>query len=488
MSIPFSEVPGSVYVPNVYIEIDTTRADQDANIQPYKILAIGQRLSGGTVAAGVLTQVISESLGRKYFGAGSQLAQMIQKIRDVNKSTEIWAVGLNDDGAATDATATITFTGTATENGTLNIYIGGRQYRVAVLTTDTVTSIASAVAAEVTADDDAIVTAGSALGVVTFTTKNAGVAGNEIDIRLNYYSDETTPAGLTATVAGFSGGATNPNITTALSALTEDQYNIICMPYTDSSNLTILDNELDDRWGPIRQNFGVTILAKRDTYSNLSSFASPKNSKNYAVMGMDGPNSPWEWAAQIAGRVALAAQIDPARPFQTLSLPTLLAPAESELFTWTERDNLLADGISTYTTVGGTVNIERLRTLYKLNAAGADDDSLSDVEPLLTLEYIRYDLKRSWQLTFPRAKLANDGTRFSTAQGMVIVTPKTAKAFLLTKFRQWEELGLVEDFDQFKKDLIVERNTSDKNRLDVLLPANLVNQLRVSAFLFQFRL
>lgn len=488
MSIPFSEVPADVKVPGVYIEVDSTRADQDASIQPYKILAIGQRLSAGTIAAGILTQVIDESQAREYFGPGSQLAQMIKKIRDVNKSTEIWTVALNDDGAATDATATITYTGTATESGTLYIYIGGRRYTVAVLTTDPVSTIATNTAAAITADDDAIVTAGAALGVVTFTTKNAGAAGNEIDIRLNYYSDESTPSGLTATVAGFSGGATNPTITSALSALTEDQYNIICMPYTDSNNLTLLDNEMDDRFGPIRQNFGVTFLAKRDTYSNLSTFGSGKNSKNYSVMGMDGPNSPWEWAAQIAGRVALAAQIDPARPFQTLSLPTLLAPAESELFTWTERDNLLEDGISTYNAIAGTVTIERLRTTYKKNAFNADDNAFSDVNTGLTLEYLRYDLKRSWLLTYPRAKLANDGTNFGPGQGQVIVTPKTAKAFILTKFRQWEEKGLVENFDQFKKDLIVERNVSDKNRLDILLPPDLINQLRISAFLLQFRL
>lgn len=488
MSIPFSEVPADVLVPGVYIEIDNTRADQSASIQPYKILAIGQRLSTGTVAQGILKQISSESQAREYFGAGSLLAQQIQKIRDVNASVELWAIALDDDGAGVAATGTITYTGTATENGTLYIWVGGRRYEVAVLTTDSVSTIATNTVAEINADDDRIVQASAALGVVTLTARNDGSFGNEIDVRVNYYEDETTPAGLTAAVVAMSGGATNPDITTALSALTEDQYNIITMPYTDANNLTTLDNELDDRFGPIRQNFGVCFMAKRDTFANLSTFASTKNSKNYSVMGMDGPNSPWEWAAQIAGRVALAAQIDPARPFQTLTLPTILAPKESEMFTWAERQNLLEDGISTYNVVGGNVVLDRIRTTYKQNNFAADDNSFSDVETLLTLEYLRYDLKRSWLLTYPRAKLANDGTNFGPGQDQVIVTPKTAKAFLLTKFRQWEEKGLVEDFDQFKRDIIVERNASDKNRLDILLPPNLINQLRVSAFLLQFRL
>ena len=42
--------------------------------------------------------------------------------------------------------------------------------------------------------------------------------------------------------------------------------------------------------------------------------------------------------------------------------------------------------------------------------------------------------------------------------------------------------------DLFKENLIVERNSTDPNRLDVLFPPDLINQLRVFATLVQFRL
>lgn len=51
-----------------------------------------------------------------------------------------------------------------------------------------------------------------------------------------------------------------------------------------------------------------------------------------------------------------------------------------------------------------------------------------------------------------------------------------------------ERDGLVENAELFAKNLIVERNTSDVNRLDVLLPPDLVNQLRIFALQAQFRL
>ncbi|MNG29476.1 Phage tail sheath protein [compost metagenome] len=62
------------------------------------------------------------------------------------------------------------------------------------------------------------------------------------------------------------------------------------------------------------------------------------------------------------------------------------------------------------------------------------------------------------------------------------------KAEALAKFREWEELGLVENIDDFKANLVAERNASDPNRLDVLLPPDLVNQLRIIANKIQFRL
>ena len=55
---------------------------------------------------------------------------------------------------------------------------------------------------------------------------------------------------------------------------------------------------------------------------------------------------------------------------------------------------------------------------------------------------------------------------------------------------QWDEedKAIVENTALFAKYLIVERNKDDPNRVDVLLPPDLVNQLRIFAVLAQFRL
>ena len=62
------------------------------------------------------------------------------------------------------------------------------------------------------------------------------------------------------------------------------------------------------------------------------------------------------------------------------------------------------------------------------------------------------------------------------------------KAELISQYRIDEFNGLVEDVQAFKEHLIVERDPNNPNRLNVLYPPDLVNQLRVYAVLVQFRL
>lgn len=488
MAISFNQVPNNQKVPFVYVEFDNTRASQATALQPYKVLAMGQKLSAGTKAELVLDRITSASQARSYYGAGSMLAKMCAKYLELNTAVELTAIAIDDHASGVDATGQVALSGTATAAGTLNVYIGAQRYQVAVAVGDTAATVATALGAAITADADRVADAVVSTADVDLTARNAGLVGNEIDIRVNYYSEDETPAGITAAVTAFSSGATNPDVSEILAVLGEEQYNLIINPWLDSANLSAMEVELEDRFGPLRQNDGYMISGIRDSLSNLATFGAGKNSKFLVAMTIEGPNSPYEWAASVAAKVALAGQLDPARPFQTLELTNILAPIESERFTAAERNILLGtDGISTYNVDrAGTVRIERLITTYKTNAFGAEDRSYFDLNTLLTLSYLRFSFRNRFATKYPRHKLASDGVR--VAPGQAILTPKSAKAEAVGLFREWEELGLVEGIEQFKSDLIVERNAQDPNRLDFLLPPDLVNQLRVVGAQIQFLL
>lgn len=322
---------------------------------------------------------------------------------------------------------------------------------------------------------------------VNITAKNKGEAGNSIDLRLNYFGEATAP-GLGVTVTAMSAGANNPDLTDGIAALGDEWFQVWALPYTDAANLAAVDTELASRNGPLREIEAWAFAAASGTHSSLGTLGDSRNGQFVIIMAAHAEPMPaFAKAAETAAIASYYAAIDPARPLQTLPYAYCLPPAEKDRFTLEERNLLLFDGIATTTVdAGGVMRTERLVTTYKENAAGAPDVAYLDVETGFTLMTIRHDWRDYIKRKYPRHKLADDGTRFGA--GQAVVTPNVIKAEAITKFGEWEEIGLVENFDQFKADLIVERNQGDPNRLDVLMPPDVINGLRVMGVKIAFRL
>lgn len=485
-SISFNEIPLNIRVPYVYTEYDSTRANQGPGIQPFKALMMGQRLSSGSVAELEPKRVTSVAQAKNYFGAGSSLHRMAMAWFAENTFTELWMVAFDEPSAGTKATHTITFTGTATESGVLSLYIAGVRVQVSITTGDDATDMAAAAVSAINANTDLPVTAANSSGVVTLTAREKGLLGNMLDVRANYYEGEVTPAGVGVAFAAGTAGAGAVDLTDLWAVLGDEHYNVMVMPWNDPATLAALSDETESRAGPLRQIETVAFSAKDDTHSNLGTFGNARNDKFLTVIGVyKSPTPSYEIAASYAAVGAYYLAIDQARPLQTLELSHVLAPALADRFTQQENNLLLFDGIATvYFDAQSNVRLQRTITTYQENALGADDPAYLDVETLFTLSYIRWSVRTRILLKFPRHKLANDGTRFGS--GQAVVTPKIMKAELVSLFEEWENLALVENADQFQKDLIVIRNASDPNRLDVRLPPDLVNQLRVTAIQIQF--
>lgn len=487
MTISFNQIPSQLRVPLFYAEFDNSNANQGGATQEYKVLLIGNKLSTGTKAELTPQVVTSEEQANEYFGVGSQIAEAAASYLKNNKIHQLVCVAIDDLLAGVKAEGTITIAGTPTESGVLSFMIAGRNIKVGVTTSDTPTTIATALAAAIVADTRNVVTATSALGVVTWVAKNKGEFGKEIQMSDSYFAGEAVPAGITVAYAGTVVGAGNPDVDEVWPVVGDQQYILVLTPYLDASNLTKVETELADRFGPLRHNDGYAVYGKRETFANLITLGDTRNSQFTTIMGIAGPTNPWVWAAALVGQIAASASIDPARPFQTLPLVGILAPLEADRFDLTERNQFLYGGIATFKVVSGdAVQIEGVITTFKENSFGSPDQSYLYLNTLLTLSYLRFDFAATITSKYPRHKLADDGTRF--APGQAVVTPLVLKAEAVNKFREWEEKALVEGFDQFKEDLIVERNTDNPNRIDILLPPDLVNQLVIVGTKIQFLL
>lgn len=486
-NISFSLIPKNIRVPGAYAEFDNRNAVTGLSNQPYRVLLIGQMLTGGTQTPLVPVDITRAEEAALLFGQGSMLTGMVEAYKKNDQFTKLTVVALNDDSSGSKAEGTITITGTATQSGVLNLYVGGKRVRVGVDAGDDSATISASIIAAVTVDQNCLVMATTTSNGVTLTAKHSGETGNEIDVVFNYYSDETTPSGIITNVAvpALSGGTGNPDLVSVIAAMGDSWYNIIVSPYTDAANLVLLENEMADRFGPMRAIDGVVFLAKNANHAGLITLCRSRNSPHLSICeSYNYPLPPYERAAMIAAQVAVSAQNDPARPFQTLTLFGDMAPQETDRMTMTERNLLLFEGCSTsFIDAGGQVHIERLISTYTENSLGAPDISYLDINTLLTLSYLRYSWRIRVLLRFPRMKLGDDGAR-----GDNVMTPKTMKAEMIALAGEWADLGLIENLEEFKKSLIVVRPATDVNRLDIILPPDLMNQLRIMATRIDFRL
>ncbi len=485
-NITFNSIPIDIRTPGQFVEVDNSKAVRGLPAMNRRILVIGNRLSSGTAAAGELKRINAGSEAAGYFGRGSVLHEMLVAARNANKTSDIWAIGLDDLAGGVAATKTVTVTGNATGAGTLALYVNGQRLQVGVAVNDTPTTVAAAIAAKLNAFADGPVTATASTGTVTLTARHKGVFGNDIDVRANYYSDEALPAGVAIAIAAGTAGAGNPDVAAALAAIALESFYTIVTPYTDTANIVALETELAGRWGGMDMRAGHLFGCLRGTQSALATLGAARNSAHDSFMGMkSSPTPAYVWAAVMAAVCEFSGAIDPARPFQTLPLPGVLPPAQADLFTRTERDLLLRDGISTFTVdQGGNVLLERVVTTYQTNPFGIEDVSYLDLETKWTVDYMRYAFRARIGLRFPRHKLADDGTSFDA--GQAVVTPLMIRGELLDVGRQLETAGLLEGFNQFKNELIVKRSISDVNRVNAVLPPNVVNQFRVFAASVQF--
>ncbi len=429
-------------------------------------------------------------------GNGAQLARLYDYFRRNNLGTTVYILGIQDDSGAVKAAGTIDVSGTPTAPGTIALYIAGMLVPVLVTAAMTAAQIASAMNTAINAAGDLPVTATVGSTRVIVTAKNAGLAGNDIDIRKNYFgaaNGETDVAGVAVTITAMSGGTTNPStgLTAALATLPETAYDYVIHAYTDSPCLNAVQaysSDVSGQWSPVKQLYGGGFTVALKTLANLQTLGLARNDPHHTIAGIyDCPTDGAAIAGALGGFVANTLATDPAVPARDVALIGILPPPEASRFQFVDRNTLLWSGISTFKTIGGQLLVERLITTYQLNTFGSPDNSMLSVEKMFTLAEGLRLLKGHVESNFGRAKLADDGTRLPPSAG--VVTPLTIKADMISFYdaelvnkRAW-----FQDTSDFAKGLVVERNASDPDRLDVLWDGIVIDQLNVFALLAQFR-
>ncbi|MEZ8468513.1 phage tail sheath subtilisin-like domain-containing protein [Vibrio splendidus] len=311
-------------------------------------------------------------------------------------------------------------------------------------------------------------------------------ANSDIVEMITYFrkQDKTMPI--------FAVSVEDSDTASALAALGDVQYHHIMCSLNDTTTIRELGTFLEERYGALEQVPGIAYLPKKGTHAELITFAPISNCAliNFLPINNlgDSAEAPLSDAAAIGawvGQIAPSLAIDPCRPLQTLKLNGVYSLAAQE-WDWAERNLFLYEGLSTYTVNSANeVLVERAVTAYTENAAGVTDNSYLDVMTPATAMYFRQKQRSLILSVYPRHKVAKDGTKF--AKGQPIVTPTMFKAKLLTLYRDLEYQGIVQDFDGYKKSLIVELDETNKQRVNYQDSPQFVNGLIIVAGKIQFR-
>ncbi|SER57099.1 Mu-like prophage tail sheath protein gpL [Faunimonas pinastri] len=500
MAVSALTFPANWKPPLYYVEVDGSEAGLASTDQP--ALLVGTKLANGIAPANIPIAISSVATAKKQFGEGSMLERMVAAFLAINASTTLYCLPIDEPAAGVAAKGSITVTSVPTASGTYALYIGGQKISVAITDDDTLADVAEAIAAAVNAVGTLSVTAavdGTNTAAVSLTAKFKGIDGNDIRIEdsiLGLRGGESLPTGMAVTYPTdnvLAGGTGVPDWSTAIAKLGDEQYDFVGMPFTDTGSLSAWGTEYGfgqtGRWGWMRQIYGMVFSARRGSYSGLLAWGPDNNVPAISVLAFETstPVPMWEAAAAYTAQAAAALIADPARPLQTLDLTGIQPAPKSDRFLISELNAIAGVGLAIQKTgSAGYPQILREQTTYQFNEYGQADDAYELVTTLATLMTIMRRQRAAITSKYPRHKLADNGTKFGA--GQAIVTPNVIKAELVAEYRGMEYDGLVENTDWFKTNLIVERDNDNPNRVNVLFPPDIINQLRIFYVLNQFRL
>lgn len=467
-----------VVLPLAYVEFtENASAGPGALNKPSLILA--QMLLTGTATPGVPALISSGPQAALLFGAGSIAHLMAVAFLANHPTAELYVLAV-DDAAGSARTQALTFGGPSTAAGTVFLRVAGQLVSVPVASGTSDAAIAAAVVGAVNARDSLPVTATNASEGVTFTAKHDGTIGNGIIFSLNARGtpEEDLPLGVTATFGATVPGATDPSPSLWINAMGDTPYDVIVCQYTASTFLDAIKAELARRWGPTVQVQGTAYASHSADPASGVSFVKARNDKHLSCRIFDAAKGwasmPGEYAASYAGVAALELAADPGRPLQTLP-EAGVAVGTAENFA--DRNTLAKNGAVTTTALAGVSYIEAETLTYRTSPLGATDVSWGYVQVPALLQRVGRSIKARIESRYPRHKLARDGNNYPAR--VPVVTPQVLKGECVAECEDLQELGYLQDVAVWKNDIICEIDAWNPQRVNIGIPARLIEQLRV---------
>lgn len=463
--IQFDTIPNSIRKPGVYIEFNTRLAVNTLPGNPQRVLVIGPMLDTGTADPLTAVSVFSDDEAAQYFGAGSLAANMAAAAIRANSYLQLDVIGLEDGVAGVAAGGALEIAGTASKNGTLTLWVAGTEVAINVSSGDKPETIIPALVAAMQQVPELMVQGAydTENSQLTLACLSYGEWGNDISI-----SAATTATGLTLTVTPMAGGEKNPDIQPALDAVFAAGHNILISPFSTDTALAALSEHLTSTGGAMEERGAVGSAGWTGSLGAGTTLASGVNDGRISMPWYRGSVKLPAVLAAAYGAV-MASEEDPARPLNTLPLAGMDVVGMSQRESRNEQESALYNGLTPIEVgPGNTVQIVRAVSTYTVNQQGVEDPALLDITSIRTLDYTRKACRDRISQRFPREKLS---TR----------TPPKVESELYDVLLKLDDAEILENVAANKDKLIVKKSGTDPNRVDSVIPADVVNGLHVFA-------
>ena len=353
---------------------------------PQAIVILGQANAANQATLNTIKKEItsSQEAGETY-GYGSPIHQIMRILRPINSAgvggIPTIVMPQADADGATQTSVELTVTGTATKNTTHTLVVNGRisvdfqNYSFTVNEGDTPTEIASKIADSINGVLFSPVSATSAAGVVTLTTKWKGATSSEINVSFDDYGDN---AGITYAETNFTAGAGNVDLQSAFDQLGIDWFTCVINPYIDKLgeieqfNGVPFGVEPTGNYSPLVFKPFVSFFGSTESDKDDLALITDDNSRIEQVTNVlcPAPNSegfPWEAAANVCRVFSRIAQDTPHLDVNNKDYPDMPVPASGligDMSDYNNRDFLVRKGCSTVTLEKSAYRIQDLVTTY----------------------------------------------------------------------------------------------------------------------------
>lgn len=496
---PILGYPSDYRAPFTALEINFAQGPSTSNGPGRAVLYAAPKTSTGTGTVGTVYKISREQDAITIAGDGSFGHRMCRMhlLADKNATLYLLIYAASSGAGVATATATVTFTldsgSNPTANGFTTTTVCGEEITTAYRTTDTLTTIAAALAAQINAKTWLPLTASASVGVVTLTAKHAGASsgdGTTGVLRLRVVGESGknvniaasgSALGITPGVAGVDGATTETaNLTAALAGINASRYYYKGFSVWTSAAVAPIKTHTSNISEP---NPGLrcrSFTGYTGTQAALTTIANGCNYERRHFVWQE--NSDHDPAELVANAIAVHRKKESVRggfvPDLYREPDWLIKPAyaEADWPTAAEANDACVDGIMVVSSdTTGSFLLMSLNSRSKNSAGTIDDFRATETHRVSFMD----DFADVWlsrhQVTYAGFKiqpdpLRKDGTIDVNALAKLppkTLTPSTYRPWFSNLIDEFVDAGVLQNGDAWKEALRTNVDPLNNGRLEV---------------------